>query len=131
MSDLDTFCETHNITIECHLAAGNPNMEKSSLGPHATHWKIYLSRDGLESMDTPFSQGSAHKVKPSPADVLSCLLIDSSALDHDSFESWASDLGYDGDSRIAESTFNICCELGHEVKEFLGPLYSEAREQEH
>jgi hypothetical protein len=46
-------------------------------------------------------------VAPQAADVLYSLLLDSSAVGQ-SFESWASDFGYDTDSRAAEATYRAC-----------------------
>jgi hypothetical protein len=45
--------------------------------------------------------------KPAVADIVYCLVVDSTD-DHGSFEEWASDYGYDTDSRKAEETYNAC-----------------------
>lgn len=45
---------------------------------------------------------------PSAADVVSSLCLDASALDHATFEDWASDYGYDTDSRSAERIYRQC-----------------------
>ena len=44
---------------------------------------------------------------PHPADVLTSLVLDSSAIGQ-SFESWCSDFGYDSDSRKAEGIYRAC-----------------------
>lgn len=54
--------------------------------------------------------GLQHQGKPVPpcaADVLYCLLNDRSAVGQ-TFEQWASDYGYDTDSRAAERIYNAC-----------------------
>lgn len=50
-------------------------------------------------------------ITPEARDVIYSLLLDSDALDHDSFESWASDFGYDTDSREAEKTYQACLKI--------------------
>jgi hypothetical protein len=57
---------------------------------------------------------SGEKCIPVPLarDVLSCLLLDASVLGHTSFASWASDFGYEVDSRSAEKTYNECIKIG-------------------
>jgi hypothetical protein len=62
----------------------------------------------------------ANKLKTAPTlvDVLSCVLMDASALDW-TFEDWCSEFGYDEDSRSAEKTYNACCDNARRVKKFL------------
>src|SRR5688500_8300302 len=45
--------------------------------------------------------------KPTLADILDCLCMDSCALDQ-SFEEWCSEFGYEEDSRKAEETYQAC-----------------------
>jgi hypothetical protein len=47
---------------------------------------------------------------PSVADVLYCLASDYSVIDVGGFESWASEFGYDTDSRKAEGIYRACLE---------------------
>ena len=66
---------------------------------------------------------SKHKSKPilpKPEDVLHSLLLDSDAIEHDSFESWASDFGYDEDSRKAETLYRECLEIGLKLRNAFG-----------
>ena len=49
--------------------------------------------------------GSRPIPAPSVADVVHSLLLDSSVLDHDSYESWAAECGYDEDSREGERIY--------------------------
>ena len=57
---------------------------------------------------------------PSLDDVLSCLLMDSSAIDAGSFEYWAGSLGYDTDSRAAEKMYNDCISTALQLRAMLG-----------
>lgn len=57
---------------------------------------------------------------PKPEDVLHCLISDADAIDHPTFESWASDLGYDTDSRKAEATYRACLETALKLRAALG-----------
>jgi hypothetical protein len=45
---------------------------------------------------------------PEIADILHGLALDSGVLDHATFEDWAAEFGYDGDSRSAETTYREC-----------------------
>jgi hypothetical protein len=53
--------------------------------------------------------------KPSIADVMHCLTMDSSAVDQ-CFEDWASNYGYGTDSRTAEQMYRKCVELGYQLR---------------
>ena len=57
---------------------------------------------------------------PTPADVLSSLLMDVSGLD-EGFEDWASSLGYDADSRKADGIYRACLETLPKLHALLGP----------
>lgn len=61
------------------------------------------------------------KQLPPPAitDVLYCLVSDASAIDHPNFESWASEYGYDVDSRPAERTYQTCISIGLALRRML------------
>ena len=74
-----------------------------------------------EPLTVYFSQGSAHKKPPTLADVLDCLASDASGVDNArSFEDWASEYGYDTDSRKAERTYHICEKQAQDLKALLG-----------
>lgn len=73
----------------------------------ATHWKVIIKRAKNE-FAIFYSMGSAHTGAPDDMDVFNCLLTDTSDIDGVEFEDWASDLGYDPDSRKAERAFKAC-----------------------
>lgn len=62
------------------------------------------------------------KAIPAPrlGDVLHSLLLDSDVLDSNGFEDWASDLGYDTDSRAAEKTYRECMEQSQKFRAIVG-----------
>ena len=72
------------------------------------HFSFKVSRAGRE-YSGHYSQGQAHTAAPDLCDVLAALLMDSSGADQP-FEDWAADLGFDPDSRKAESVYNACGE---------------------
>ena len=59
-------------------------------------------------------------ILPNPLDVLYSLAMDSSVLDHATFESWASEFGYDTDSRSAESIYRACLEIALKLRAAMG-----------
>lgn len=61
-----------------------------------------------------------NKTHPTAAGVLYCLLSESDAMDSPTFESWASDLGFDPDSRKAEQTYRACIENGLKLRRAIG-----------
>lgn len=103
----------------------------------SSHWKCTISRNG-HSHTFDYSQGCAYRnfygkpVKlayggerisvdrmnylkatipnnPDLKNVLYCLVSDAQSVDGvESFEEWASELGYDTDSRKAERAYNAC-----------------------
>ena len=63
---------------------------------------------GVERIMPITKQGTPQKITPENNDVLHCCLLDSEVLDHPDFESWASDFGYDTDSRSGEKIYKEC-----------------------
>lgn len=57
---------------------------------------------------------------PTVADVLSSLCLDASALDNASFDDWASDYGYDTDSRKAEGIYRQCLATAMALRAAIG-----------
>lgn len=66
------------------------------------------------------SYGRGAKIALDTLDVVYSLAMDSDALDHPAFETWASDLGYDTDSREAEKTYRACLETALKLRAALG-----------
>lgn len=80
-------------------------------------WTVTLHYEGRE-METPFFTGSAIAEPPDARTVLECLLADSHGAG-EAFEDWASDLGYDPDSRKAEATYRAVAEQTQHLSAFL------------
>jgi hypothetical protein len=60
------------------------------------------------------------KPKPNLHNVINSLLSDANAIEHGSFEDWGRDLGYDTDSRKAESMYRACLECGLKLRQAIG-----------
>jgi len=87
----------------------------------SNQYRITLSYKGQKySLD--YWMGIGCKKGPDSAGVMSCLLLDASALDM-SFDSWCMEYGYDIDSRKAEKIYFECCESGARLQKFLGSDY--------
>lgn len=84
-------------------------------------------RQLCETGHTTLGVGKYMKVdNPKPADVLSCLMLDFSVLDYSNFEEFATEFGYDPDSRSAEQTYKDCIETGLQYNRFFS---TEEREE--
>lgn len=62
----------------------------------------------------------ATPILPEFADVLYSLASEASAIDYATFEEWASDYGYDTDSRSAEKTYRACLEIALKLRSAIG-----------
>ena len=62
------------------------------------------------------------KQQPAPdvLDVLYCVISDADVLNHNSYEQWASDLGYDEDSRKGEAIYQACIKQSLSLKNLIG-----------
>lgn len=103
--------------------------EKTDANPHMSadmdHWKISMlaTIGGKSSQFTiNFSQGYGHHgMPPSLQSILECLASDCSGLESaSSFEDWASNLGWDTDSRKVEQAFKATEKQMKTVKRWLG-----------
>jgi hypothetical protein len=59
-------------------------------------------------------------IKPNDLDVIYCILLDASVINHSSFEDWASDFGYDPDSRKALAMYHACMATALKLRAGLG-----------
>lgn len=68
-------------------------------------------------------------ILPDPVDVFASLLSDSGAIDSATYEEWASDCGYDADSRKGEAIYRACLGIALKLRASLGDeTLSRARE---
>ncbi len=67
---------------------------------------------------------SQRKAIPIPPidEVLHGLVLDSGVIEHANFESWASDFGYDLDSREAERTYKACMDVALQMRVIFGDV---------
>lgn len=74
-----------------------------------------------------YAKGAA--IDPDPVGVFSSLLLDASVLDASGFDEWASEYGYDTDSRKAEDTYRACLDIALKLRSALGDkVMTEARD---
>lgn len=59
-------------------------------------------------------------ILPDALDVIYSLVMDSDVLDAGGFEKWAGDLGYDTDSRAAESIYRACLDIALKLRAGIG-----------
>lgn len=60
------------------------------------------------------------KIEPDACDVVNSLILDAGVIYCGSFEDWASEYGYDTDSRKAEAIYRACLELALKMRAGLG-----------
>lgn len=117
------FITDQKIGSSASYADSNPNMPDSDTMRY--HWRVTLRRGGRK-MSVPFSQGAAHTVPPTTADVLDCLAVDASGFENArGFIDWCSEYGYDTDSRKAEQIYKTVGRQVASLKRFLGPVLYE------
>lgn len=106
------------ITLTCVRINARP--DGGDWDAAARHFRCRLQR-GRRSFGFFFSQGSAHTEHPSISDVLDCMVSDVRGFDDAaSFEQWASDLGYDPDSRKAEKIYRAVKKQAEQMRRTLG-----------
>lgn len=112
----------HNVAcITANRVGRNPNMPNTDMD----HWRCVLYHPCGSKMVVYFSQGYGHHGKaPTVEDILDCLASDAARVENArSFEEWASECGYDPDSRKALKTYETCVKQANELKSFLGIQY--------
>jgi hypothetical protein len=109
---LEQFIKEEGIGAQFEKVAANPHMTMDDEWSRtATHYRVKLysvKENHSQTMWTYYSTGSAITEQPTVADVLDSLASDAASVEEMSFEEWASDFGYDTDSRSAEATYNAC-----------------------
>ena len=90
-------------------------------GKYATV-KRKLSNGNVDWYTTFKSSFPTMKAIPAPAlkDVLYSLIMDSDVLNYTGFEDWASNFGYDTDSRKGEKLYQDCLAIALKLKAILG-----------
>lgn len=109
------FCKKHGIRLITEWTDSNPFADDSV---PMNHWRCTLRCAGRQ-ITLVFSMGMAHGGPPSTGQILETLVMDASGADQD-FEEWASDLGYDIDSRRAERIYRGVVGQTAELRNLLG-----------
>ena len=91
------------ITIEYHTGKGHREV------------KGHIRRKTLPFKCSLAEWNNSRATSPCLADLIHCLLLDSSASDQ-SFAEWCSDCGYDTDSRKALDTYLACQKAGSDLR---------------
>lgn len=93
--------------------------------PSVTAWEcehgfaaVFSSYAGFSRSNIP-TQQKKH-LEPDAVSVIHSLVMDSDVLDSSSFEEWASNLGYDPDSRSAEKIYRACLEIALKLRNGIG-----------
>jgi hypothetical protein len=119
------FIDTHNLTLRYDPVGSNPHMHDDR---RADHWRCLIRRPGAtkRAFTTYFSKGYGHHgAPPTLLELLYCLASDARGSE-ELFETWALELGFDPDSRKAESIWRACRMQSVRLKAFLGEeLYAQ------
>ena len=119
--NIQQFVNRYRVSASAKWADKNPNMADMPSG--SSHYKVTLRHDGRQ-LTVHFSQGPAICQEPTAKDVLNCLVSDACGFDNaQSFEDWASEYGYDADSRKAERTYKVVERQTTALKRVFGDLF--------
>ena len=122
------FVKQQYITLSAEWTERNPYMDDPEWERVAApdHWKVTLRRRDPETgkryqMTTYFSMGVGYGGRePVVEEVLDSLAMDASGVENArDFEDWASEYGYDTDSRKAERSYRACQKTAAQLKRFL------------
>jgi len=114
---LADFIRRHHVTS---TATEDPSIPEDPAWRGASHWKVQVRVEG-RVMTIPYHLGSAHTGPPQLDDVLNSLALDSSGYENArGFEDWASEYGYDADSRKARGIWRQVQVQARKLKQLLG-----------
>lgn len=116
-SEMETFCKDNNVVCQAtymgltkrdHWAghAWRAVLSREGYGVYNTYTTDFYTGTGLVSKSS-LRGGKGMPIKPTAADVISSIAAEASACEQ-TFEDWASDLGYDNDSIKALDTYLAC-----------------------
>lgn len=129
--NIHEFIKANQITITSSKVHTNPNMASGDKW-QANHYSVTLRRMSRhDTLSTFFSKGIGLKGSPRVDEVLDCLASEAQSVDFArDFEDWASEFGYDTDSRKAEAVYTACVKGQKELRRFLGDnLYKQLTEE--
>ena len=124
---LATFATLHGIGMQVDRVKRRPDRgpgqseDERRWDAEASHYRVRLMRPGARPFGLYYSMGAAHKSPPTLPDVLDNLASDASGYDAArGFEDWASEYGYDTDSRKAERVYRAVEAQATKLRAFLG-----------
>jgi hypothetical protein len=131
--NIKTFAESNGLLFTAHRVNERPD----GLGASMTrHFRCsIINQNNGKAMSLYFSQGSAHVKAPTLEDVLDCLASDAASIENSkpsdehpraiysdtAFENWATEFGYDPDSRKAEKMYKATRRQAEQLKRTIGP----------
>jgi hypothetical protein len=114
---LADFISKHGIKFEQHTVYTRPD---GLMSDDMFHYKVRILC-GHKGFGLYFSTGKGWNRTPELADVLDCIASDASSYENaQSFEDWASEFGYDTDSRKAEKMYRAIKRQAEQLKRMLG-----------
>lgn len=132
MTALEALCESKGVTIKAkHIGQETePDYVHGGRMAKKDVWRVTLFCHGRQ-FTTRFYMGIGLSGRPpTAADVLACLVYDARC-GEDPFETFCSDLGYDTDSRKAESTWKACRRTAPRIRRLLGDDFDIFANAEH
>lgn len=92
---------------------------------NADGWTVTLKYGGKQ-FTVPFYKGRGHGgAEPTTKEVLECLFSDASSAENArDFEDFASEFGYDSDSRNAEKIYRQCIRIADNLRRLFGSDYN-------
>jgi hypothetical protein len=127
-AQLDTIEALEALPVKIDYVGEVPCKWDESTPRNVDQWRVTLSsKAGLHSFDyfTGLGLRTLEKAyrkpkKPKVADVLHCLIMDSSAAD-ENFHDWCANYGYSDDSIKAMNTYRACLEVAQALRKHFSP----------
>lgn len=114
---LDKFIAKHGIKFEQHMVYTRPD---GLMDGDMWHYRVRIAC-GRKSFGLYFSTGKGWNRVPEAKDVLDSIASDASGYENaKDFADWASEFGYDEDSRKAEKTYRAVKRQAEQLKRTLG-----------
>ncbi len=123
---MQEFIKNHELSLRVTKHSARADGLMSDMQPGTSHYLCEVSLPTTHGAPPQleqsfwYSMGPAHKDPPTLEDLLCNLQRDIQGTEQD-FESWASDLGYDTDSRAAEKIYRACKRCAEKLRRLFGP----------
>ncbi len=101
--------------------SGHAPSYKQRMVAHDVRMVAHECEKGYKAREVAGSFYNSKKIdSPTLADVLYSISMDADAIDFATFEDWASEFGYEKDSRKAETIYKTCLEYGLKLRSAIG-----------